>query len=62
MNIAALRKKAGLTQKTLAEALEVSDAAVAQWETGASMPVAAKLPRLACVLGCTIDDLFKEED
>ena len=61
MNIAILRKRAGLTQKALAAAMDVTDAAVAQWETGAAMPVSAKLPKLAAVLGCTIDDLFKKE-
>lgn len=62
MNIATLRKRAGLTQKSLAAAMDVTDAAVAQWETGAAMPTADKLPKLAAVLGCTIDDLFKKEE
>lgn len=36
-------------------------AAVAMWETGARMPRADKLPKLAEVLGCSVADLFTTE-
>lgn len=54
------RKKAKLTQQELAQRMGVSQANVSQWETGAAFPTADKLPELAKVLGCTIDELFKE--
>ena len=38
-----------------------SQAAVGMWETGARMPRADKLPKLAEVLGCSVADLFNTE-
>lgn len=38
-----------------------SQGAVALWETGARMPRADKLPKLAEVLGCSVADLFNTE-
>lgn len=55
-----LRKRAGLTQLNLAEHLNVDRSTVAKWESGEVMPTADKLPRIAKVLGCSIDDLFKD--
>lgn len=51
----------------LAEKMHTDRSTIAKWETGAAMPSAAKLPLLAEVLGCTIDELFgrgtgQEED
>lgn len=48
-----------LSQERLAELLGIDRSAVAKWETGKAMPTADKLPELARILGCTIDDLFK---
>jgi len=42
----------------LAKKLSVTQSLVAQWERGAATPSTAKLPLLADVLGCTIDELF----
>lgn len=53
-----LRCALGLTQAELATKVSVTQSQVAQWERGAAMPNAAKLPLLAEVLGCTIDELF----
>lgn len=39
----------------------VTQASIAQWENGDSFPRADKLPELAKILGCRIDDLFKKE-
>ena len=55
-----LRKRAGLTQLNLSEHLNVDRSTVAKWESGEVMPTADKLPRIAKILGCTIDDLFKD--
>lgn len=55
-----LRKKSKLTQCELAEQLGVGQSTIAMWESGEVMPTADKLPRIAKVLHCKIDDLFKE--
>ena len=55
-----LREKAGLSVKQVMEALNVSDAAVYFWETGANAPSTKKLPDIAKLYGCTVDDLLKE--
>ena len=55
------RQHAGLTVAKVMEALHVSDAAVYQWETGVTTPSAKRLPEIAKLYGCTIDDLLKEE-
>lgn len=60
--IKSLRIKKGISQDTLAKLLGTTQAAVAMWETGARMPRADKLPRLAEVLGCTVSDLFAKAE
>lgn len=62
MNIKNIRKKAGLTQTELAEALNVGQSAVAAWETGQALPQADKLVKIAKVLHCTVDDLLRSEE
>ena len=47
-----------MTQKDLAEAVNVSRAAVAMWETGASMPSGNMLVKLSRFFNCTIDELL----
>lgn len=61
MSFLACRKKAGLTQVEAANSLGVSDAAVCQWEKGETMPTGKRLPEIANLYGCTIDDLLKED-
>lgn len=60
MDIKTLREKMGITQVELAARLNVTQPTIAMWETGEAMPRADKLPELARVLGCSIDELFKE--
>lgn len=55
-----LRTAAGLLQKDVADKLGVDRTTVTKWETGEILPRTDKLPALAEVLGCTIDELFKE--
>lgn len=55
-----LREKAGLSVRQVMEALNVSDAAVYFWETGANAPSTKKLPDIAKLYGCTVDELLKE--
>lgn len=60
-NIQKLRERAKFTQKNLAEKLGVGQSTVAMWESGAQMPRADKLPEIAKILGCTIDELFEDQ-
>lgn len=57
-NLKNLRKKCGKTQMELAKELGVNRSAVACWELGIKYPSADKLPALAKIFGCTIDELF----
>lgn len=56
-----LRKKAGLTQEQLSKLIGVNQTAISQWEKGRTCPTSDKLPELAKALGCSIEELFKEE-
>jgi len=59
--ISRLRKEKDWTQLGLAEKLHVTHQAVSQWEKGAAFPDVALLPRLARLLGVTVDDLLNGE-
>lgn len=60
-NLKSFRKKKRLSQKDLAESLGVGQSAVAMWENGSCFPRAELLPRLAEILGCTVDELLVKE-
>lgn len=60
MNIKNVREAAGMSQNDLATALNITQGAVSQWENGDSVPRADKLPALAKILGCTVDELLRE--
>ena len=59
MNIKQLRQEKHIKQDTLADAIGVSAQAVSKWETGASDPDIALLPKLANYFGVSIDELFE---
>ncbi len=59
--IAGLRKEKNITQMELADTMGVSYQAVSNWERGNSMPDISKLPELAVILGCSIDELLSNE-
>lgn len=59
-NVKKLREKAGITQKEFADLLEVGQSTVAMWETGENAPRTDKLPKIAEILQCSIDDLFQK--
>jgi transcriptional regulator with XRE-family HTH domain len=53
-----MRKEKGITQEQLADVLCISAGAVSKWETGASIPDIAMLPKIANFFGVSIDKLF----
>ena len=57
VKIRLFREKEGLSQRELAAAIGVSQAAVAQWETGAVEPTLDNLRKAAEVLNCKPGDL-----
>jgi len=59
--IACLRKEHSMTQKDLAEQLNVTNKAVSKWETGEGYPEITIISALAEVLGVTTDELLKGE-
>lgn len=56
-----LREQAGLSVKQVMDAMGVSDATVYFWETGVTNPAIGKLPALAKLYGCTVDELLRKE-
>lgn len=59
--IAALRKASGMTQKDLAERLNVSDKTVSRWERDDGAPDLSLIPVIAEVFGVTCDELLRGE-
>lgn len=53
-----LRKDAGYTQKSLADALFVTDKAVSKWERGLSLPDTSLLPKLSMLLDADMEYLI----
>ena len=56
--ISSKRKALGLTQQNISERLNISYQAVSKWENGTSYPDLELLPRLAAILGTTVDGLL----
>lgn len=56
--IADLRKERGMTQKDLAEQMNVTDKAVSKWERDLSCPDIHSIPKLAEVLGVSVEELM----
>lgn len=57
-----LRKELNLTQKQLADSLNISDKTISKWERGWGCPDISILPDLAKVLGVTVKDILLAED
>lgn len=62
VGLAPRRKRVGFTQAALAEALGIDRARLAMWEIGYAWPSAAFLPKIADLLCCTIDELYRAPD
>ena len=58
--LCALRKKSGLSQEQLAEALNVSRQAISKWEGGSATPESDKLLALSNYFGVSLDYLLKD--
>lgn len=59
--ISSMRKQKSLTQKELAEKLNVTNKAISKWETGNGYPEITIVPELAKVLGVTTAELLNGE-
>ena len=59
MIIAELRKEKGMTQLELAEQMGVTDKAVSKWERDLSCPDINSLPKLAEILGVSVEDMLQ---
>ena len=62
MGFKTAREKAGLSVRQVMEAMEVTDVAVYQWESGKNMPKTSSLPKLAKLYGVTVDELLAGEE
>ena len=59
--IASLRKEKKLTQKELADKLNVTDKAISRWETGKGYPDVESLQNLSAFFGVSINELLAGE-
>lgn len=55
-----MRRRAGYTVAQLAERMGCTRGTIYFWEAGRCWPNAALLPRIAEILGCSIDELFAD--
>lgn len=58
MGFKGARRRAGLTVREAAKRFGVSLEAVYKWETGAYLPQGKRLPQIARVYGCTVEELL----
>lgn len=61
-NIKKRREALGMTQKELAEKVQVVPSMITQIERGGKVPTILLADNIAKVLGCTANDLLKERD
>ena len=59
--ISSRRKELGMTQKELADKLNITDKAVSKWERGIACPDTASIPKLAQILGISLEELMQAE-
>lgn len=52
------RKELGLTQKELADKLNITDKAVSKWERNLACPDISTVPKLAEILGVSVEELL----
>ena len=56
--ISTLRRENGMTQKDLANMLNITDKAVSKWERDIACPDTQTIPKLAEILGISVDELL----
>ncbi len=56
--ISTLRKEKGLTQKELADMLNITDKAVSKWERDIACPDTMTIPKLAEILEISVEELM----
>lgn len=56
--ISTLRKERGMTQKELADMLSITDKAVSKWERDLACPDTQTIPKLAEILGISVEELM----
>lgn len=61
-NIRRYRKAANVSQKQLADALGIQQAAVSLWEHGRTTPRSNMIPALLQMLNISIEDLYGDDD
>ena len=57
--ISTLRKEKGMTQKDIADKLGITDKAVSKWERDVAFPDTATIPKLAEILGVSVEELMQ---
>ena len=57
--ISTLRKEKGMTQKDIADQLGITDKAVSKWERDVAFPDTATIPKLAEILGISVEELMQ---
>lgn len=61
-SIRRIRTEKGLTQEELKKKLNLnSSSTITNWEKGIRNPSSVMVPKIAEVLGCTIDELYEGE-
>lgn len=56
------RKELKMTQRDLAEMIDVSDKTVSRWENGSTIPDATQIPLIASALQIEPNDLFEKDE
>lgn len=56
--VSTLRREKGMTQKELAERLNITDKAVSKWERNIAYPDTQTIPKLAAILDISVEDLM----
>lgn len=57
--ISTLRKEKGMTQRELADLLNITDKAVSKWERDVCCPDTLTIPKLAEILGVSVEELMQ---
>ena len=56
--VSTLRREKGMTQKALADMLNITDKAVSKWERDIACPDTQTIPKLAEILGISVEELM----